>query len=135
MFSLVVLATLDFQDSAIVSRKALGTWLSQGLEKTRPKEDTEEESQESNAAEENAEKSATNEDNHRSESPIDPLDLLAERPCEAPDTLGSAMASVLDNSSIQCSHGDLDPMKTHEMKRIRLVSSLYVLIGQGLFLM
>ncbi|GJJ12668.1 hypothetical protein Clacol_006912 [Clathrus columnatus] len=111
------------EDSAVVSRRALEAWLSQGLEKPKKTESTDKESQETNVTEAPA-GSVMEEEKDRSESPIDPMDLINERPCNTPK---SATDFVLDNTSIQCPHGALDPLKVHEMKRMRLNSPLRIL--------
>ncbi|KAF8587403.1 cysteine proteinase [Ramaria rubella] len=101
------------EESAVVSRSALEDWLAMGLrkpEKEEPIDKTDNRSQTSRRS------SKTSDivdqcPSERSESPSDPLDLLQTNP--------PTDGFCLDNSSIICQHGRLDPNKAGHMKRIK----------------
>lgn len=127
---------MHFQESAVVSRSALEHWLSQGLDKSiqklevpQPDLDGIETAQGGSSLrrsppdivgqpERTTNGLDSKESMHQSDSP-DPL-------CFLPLSNKVSSAGIhLDNSSIACEHGALDPQKANEMKRIKMV---YILL-------
>ncbi|KAF8511943.1 cysteine proteinase [Hysterangium stoloniferum] len=110
------------EESAVVSRSALEDWLTEGLEKPKKKKKSiEAESDSKDPTTPSSRCSSRPPDiADQGEDPMppsgsdDPLDLLAPTP--PPQYLENYR---LDNASITCHHGGLDPSKTGEMKRIK----------------